>query len=91
MSDSPAEETINVESQTSQTPGENKLFDLLVCPIGLAPLRRIGDSLECTSCGPKFRIVDGIPMMLVEAAEWPEGCSTCLLPHSGIPTGLGNG
>jgi uncharacterized protein YbaR (Trm112 family) len=50
------------------------LLALLVCPMGKAPLRREGDVLVCTRCGPRFVIRDGIPNMLIEEAELPKGC-----------------
>ena len=49
------------------------LLALLVCPMGKAPLRREGDSLVCTRCGPRFLIKDDIPNMLIEEAELPAG------------------
>jgi uncharacterized protein len=51
------------------------LLSLLVCPLGKAPLRREGDVLICTRCGPRFSIEDDIPNMLIEEAELPAGCS----------------
>jgi uncharacterized protein YbaR (Trm112 family) len=51
------------------------LLALLVCPMGKAPLKREGDSLVCTRCGPRFAIRDDIPNMLIEEAELPSGCS----------------
>ena len=53
-----------------------ELLALLVCPMGKAPLRKEGDTLVCTRCGPKFAIKDGIPDMLIEDAELPIGCVT---------------
>lgn len=53
-----------------------ELLALLVCPMGKAPLRREGDLLICTRCGPKFAIKDDIPNMLIEEAELPAGCAT---------------
>lgn len=50
-----------------------ELLALLVCPMGKAPLRREGDFLICTRCGPRFSIKDDIPNMLIEEAELPEG------------------
>ncbi|HMB05669.1 MAG TPA: Trm112 family protein [Isosphaeraceae bacterium] len=50
------------------------LLALLVCPMGKAPLRRDGDYLVCTRCGPRFAIRDDIPNMLIEEAELPPGC-----------------
>ncbi len=52
------------------------LLALLVCPMGKAPLRREGDILICTRCGPRFAIKDDIPNMLIEEAELPPGCAT---------------
>ena len=47
------------------------MLALLVCPLGKAPLRREGDRLVCTRCGPRFAIRDDIPNMLIEDAELP--------------------
>ena len=47
------------------------LLSLLVCPLGKAPLRREGETLICTRCGPRFSIKDDIPNMLIEEAELP--------------------
>jgi uncharacterized protein YbaR (Trm112 family) len=52
-----------------------ELLELLVCPLGKAPLRREGDRLICTRCGPGFSIEDEIPNMLIEEAELPPGCA----------------
>ena len=51
-----------------------ELLALLVCPMAKAPLRREGDALVCTRCGPRFAITDDIPNMLIEEAELPPGC-----------------
>ena len=53
-----------------------ELLALLVCPMGKAPLRREGDTLICTRCGPRFAIKDDIPNMLIEESELPPGCSS---------------
>ncbi len=50
------------------------LIAILVCPLGKARLRREGDSLVCTRCGPRFSIKDDIPDMLIEHADLPPGC-----------------
>ena len=52
------------------------LLSLLVCPLGKAPLRREGETLVCTRCGPRFAIQDDIPNMLIEEAELPPGHSS---------------
>jgi uncharacterized protein YbaR (Trm112 family) len=51
-----------------------ELLELLVCPMGKAPLRLEGEVLVCTRCGPRFSIKDEIPNMLIEEAELPPGC-----------------
>jgi uncharacterized protein YbaR (Trm112 family) len=53
----------------------DELLALLVCPMGHAPLRREGETLVCTRCGPRFTIKDDIPNMLIEQAELPPGCA----------------
>jgi uncharacterized protein YbaR (Trm112 family) len=52
------------------------LLSRLVCPMGKAPLRREGDVLVCTRCGPRFSIKDDIPDMLIEEAELPTGVAS---------------
>lgn len=59
-----------------ELPLPKDLLDLLVCPMGKAELRLEGDKLICTRCGPAFRIIDGIPNMLIEEAELPPGISS---------------
>ncbi len=53
-----------------------ELLSLLVCPMGKVPLRKEGDSLVCTRCGPRFAIKDEIPNMIIDEAELPPGCAT---------------
>lgn len=60
--------------RSDSTMVNEELLALLVCPMGKAPLRREGDTLVCTRCGPRFAIKDEIPNMLIEEAELPEGC-----------------
>ncbi len=52
------------------------LLALLVCPMGKAPLRREGDTLICTRCGPRFAVRDDIPNMLIDEAELPPDCAS---------------
>ncbi|GAC1463685.1 MAG: hypothetical protein NVSMB9_01430 [Isosphaeraceae bacterium] len=52
-----------------------ELLSLLVCPMGKAALRKEGEFLICTKCGPRFAIKDDIPNMLIEEAELPSGCA----------------
>ncbi len=53
-----------------------ELLSLLVCPMAQAPLKREGDTLVCTRCGPRFLIQNEIPNMLIEEAELPAGCAS---------------
>jgi uncharacterized protein YbaR (Trm112 family) len=49
----------------------------LRCPIDPARHAHLVDSethLTCSRCQVRFRIQDGVPNMLVEEAELPEGC-----------------
>jgi len=55
---------------------KDELLAILVCPMAKAPLRREGDTLVCTRCGPRFSIQDEIPNMLITEAELPEGCAS---------------
>jgi uncharacterized protein YbaR (Trm112 family) len=52
------------------------LLEILVCPLGKSELQLDGDRLICRRCGPTFAIKDGIPIMLIEEAELPAGCSS---------------
>jgi uncharacterized protein YbaR (Trm112 family) len=53
------------------------LLALLVCPFDQrSPLRREGEALVCTRCGPRFAIKDDIPNMLIEEAALPRQCPT---------------
>ena len=45
------------------------LLTLLVCPADRAKLNLKGDALECTACGRRYPIRDGIPIMIVEEIE----------------------
>jgi uncharacterized protein YbaR (Trm112 family) len=60
-------------SRPSEGAVSPELLDLLVCPLGKAPLRLEGDSLVCTRCGLVYRVTDGIPNMLIDEARLPEG------------------
>jgi len=61
------------KNSNQELPIPKDLLEILVCPMGKAELRLEGDKLICTRCGPAFRIIDGIPNMLIEEAELPPG------------------
>ncbi len=46
------------------------LVELLACPACHGQLRQEG-GLVCTSCGLRYPVRDGIPVLLVEEAESP--------------------
>ena len=54
---------------------DKELLRILRCPMGKSELRLENNYLVCIQCGPKFSIQDGIPVMLIEEAELPDGCS----------------
>ena len=52
---------------------DQELLEILACPACKAAVRLEGERLVCTgaSCGLRYPIRDGIPVMLVEEAERP--------------------
>ena len=50
---------------------DSKLLDILVCPRckGELTYRDQPESLDCEACRLRFRVEDGIPIMLVDEAE----------------------
>lgn len=45
------------------------LLELLACPIDKSPVKLVGNRLVCDEQGHKYRIEDGIPIMLVDEVE----------------------
>ena len=52
---------------------EERLMEILRCPLGKSKLRQEKDSLVCERCGLKFPVREGIPVMLIHKASLPEG------------------
>ena len=50
---------------------DQKLLDILACPLCKTPVKEEGDRLVCTHCGRRYPVRDGIPVMLIEEAEGP--------------------
>jgi uncharacterized protein len=50
---------------------DQDLLDILACPACRAEVRLEGDRIVCTSCGLRYPIRDGIPILLVDEAERP--------------------
>ena len=49
-----------------------ELLDILACPACKSGVKLEGEKIVCTSCGRKYPIKDGIPVMLADEAEVPE-------------------
>jgi len=47
------------------------LLEMLACPECKVAVELVGDRLVCTRCGRRYRVEDGIPIMLLEEAEPP--------------------
>lgn len=52
-------------------PISDELLAILACPVCKTPVRLDGEKLVCDTCGRRYRIDDGIPIMLVDEAELP--------------------
>ena len=52
---------------------DEKLLEILACPDCKEPVKQEGDRIVCTGCGKRYPIRDGIPIMLIDEAEVPEG------------------
>jgi len=48
---------------------DQKLLEVLACPKCKGDLELTGDSLICSKCRLRYRIEDGIPIMLIDEAE----------------------
>ncbi|GIW78139.1 MAG: hypothetical protein KatS3mg104_3202 [Phycisphaerae bacterium] len=57
----------------SERPIDDFLIDNLRCPITLSRLKKDGDFLVAEVGGMKYPIRNGIPVMLPEEAQLPEG------------------
>ncbi|MDP9319935.1 MAG: Trm112 family protein [Chloroflexota bacterium] len=48
-----------------------ELLEILACPVDHAPVSDETTHLVCSSCGRRYPVRDGIPVMLVDQAEPP--------------------
>lgn len=55
-----------------------ELLDILRCPMDPSNTRLTldGDHLVCQRCAVKFKIKDGLPILVIEEAELPAGCAS---------------
>ena len=53
---------------------DKELLDILICPNcrGEVEYLEAEEIIACTSCGYRYPVRDGIPVMLVDEAEKPE-------------------
>ena len=54
---------------------DEEFLSLLACPVCKTGVRREGEQLVCDTCGRRYPIRDGIPVMLVEEAETAQASS----------------
>ena len=54
---------------------DRQLLDILACPKCKADVKLAGEIIICTNpqCGLRYPIRDGIPVMLIDQAEKPQG------------------
>ena len=54
---------------------DKELLEILACPKCKAPVKEEGAKLICTNaqCGLRYPVRDGIPVMLIDEAEKPQG------------------
>ena len=53
-------------------PISDELLSILACPACKVPVRLEGEKLVCDECHRRYRIDNGIPIMLIDEAEQPE-------------------
>ena len=70
MSESPA------ASNASSNKIDPELLSILRCPLTRSPLRQEGDFLIAEVGGLRYPVRDGIPVMLIEEAELPDGVAS---------------
>jgi len=62
----------NTELDQRETkPISDELLEILACPVCKTAVRLEERTLVCDTCGRRYRIEDGIPIMLVDEAELP--------------------
>lgn len=48
---------------------DQELLEILACPACKTPIRLESDRIVCDTCGRRYPIRDGIPVMLIDEAE----------------------
>ena len=50
---------------------DKKLLDILACPACKSAVKLQEGKIVCLTCGLKYPVKDGIPIMLIDEAEKP--------------------
>jgi len=58
---------------TEPNPISDELLKILVCPLTRSPLRLEGEYLVSEVGGLRYPVRDGIPVLLIDEAQMPEG------------------
>jgi uncharacterized protein YbaR (Trm112 family) len=59
-------------SAAEQSSISEELLEILACPVCKTEVKLENNKLVCQTCGRRYRIEDGIPIMLIDEAELPE-------------------
>ncbi|HVX30386.1 MAG TPA: Trm112 family protein [Nitrolancea sp.] len=59
-------------SAAEQNQISEELLEILACPVCKTEVKLEDGKLVCQQCGRRYRIEDGIPIMLIDEAELPE-------------------
>jgi uncharacterized protein len=59
-------------AEQKSKPISDELLEILACPACKTPVRLEDTKLVCDECGRRYRIENGIPIMLIDEAEQPE-------------------
>jgi len=51
---------------------DKELLDILACPACKADVKAENDKIVCVSCGRRYPVREGIPVMLIDEAELPK-------------------
>ncbi len=52
---------------------DKELLEILACPACRGDVEDKGEMIVCKSCGRKYPVKDGIPIMLIDEAQKKEG------------------
>ena len=78
LQDASVDHQVRFAAEAAEGPPEldEELLSLLACPVCKTSVGRENDRLICSTCGRRYPIHDGIPVMLVDEAEQPTAGTT---------------